>query len=140
MNFILFSSEIIVLSEAEPSFLLFKKSVYQYFISALPRHRLQSIYFLPKNKKPPAKRTPRMKKSLCHLAEYHHTPSVLRAHLSSEANNAEAFSPLPSAVHLIACFLPDSQHRRLSVKASLPLSPPQRFSLIKYSTVFFACQ
>ena len=33
----------------------------------------------------------------------------------------------PSAVHLTTCFLPDSQHRRLSVKASLPLSPLQRF-------------
>ena len=28
----------------------------------------------------------------------------------------------PSAVHLTSCFLPDSQHHRLSVKASLPLS------------------
>ena len=33
----------------------------------------------------------------------------------------------PSAAHLTICFSPDSQHPRLSVKASLPLSPHQRF-------------
>ncbi len=38
----------------------------------------------------------------------------------------------PSAVHLTICFLPDSHHRRLSVKASLPLSPHQRFILLNY--------
>ena len=37
----------------------------------------------------------------------------------------------PSAAHLTTCFSPDSQHHRLSVKASLPLSPLQRFSFIK---------
>ena len=36
----------------------------------------------------------------------------------------------PSAVHLTTCFLPDSQHLRLSVKASLPLSPLQRFTML----------
>ncbi len=36
----------------------------------------------------------------------------------------------PSAVHLLVCFLPDSQHRRLSVKASPVLSPHQRFVLL----------
>ena len=41
----------------------------------------------------------------------------------------------PSAVHLTTCFLPDSQHRRLSVKASLPLSPLQRFGLLKYDRI-----
>ncbi len=35
----------------------------------------------------------------------------------------------PSAVHLTTCFLPGSQHPRLSVKASLPLSPHQRFPI-----------
>ena len=38
----------------------------------------------------------------------------------------------PSAVHLTNCFSPDSQHHRLSVEASLPLSPLQRFSLLNY--------
>ena len=38
----------------------------------------------------------------------------------------------PSAVHLTTCFSPDSQHHRLSVEASLPLSPLQRFSLLNY--------
>ncbi len=37
----------------------------------------------------------------------------------------------PSVVHLTICFLPDSQHHRLSVKALLPLSPLQQFSIIK---------
>ena len=36
----------------------------------------------------------------------------------------------PSAVHLTMCILPDFQHRRLSVKASLPLSPLQRFAVL----------
>lgn len=36
----------------------------------------------------------------------------------------------PSAVHLTTCFLPDSQHLRLSVKALLPLSPLQRFTML----------
>ncbi len=42
----------------------------------------------------------------------------------------------PSAVHLTICFLPDSQHRRLSVKASLPLSPPQRFAILNYFIIY----
>ncbi|MBR2593019.1 MAG: hypothetical protein IKD83_00130, partial [Firmicutes bacterium] len=48
------------------------------------------------------------------------------------------FFPLtaPSAVHLAACFLPDSQHRRLSVKASLPLSPHQRFSVLNFNEFY----
>ena len=36
----------------------------------------------------------------------------------------------PSAAHLTTCFSPDSQHPRLSVEASLPLSPLQRFHLL----------
>ena len=49
----------------------------------------------------------------------------------------------PSAVHLTTCFLPDSQHHRLSVRASLPLSPPHRFSVLNglwYSTTTSVCQ
>ena len=36
----------------------------------------------------------------------------------------------PSAVHLTTCFLPHSQQRGLSVKASLPLSPLQRVIIL----------
>ena len=36
----------------------------------------------------------------------------------------------PSAVHLTTCFSPDSHLHGLSVKASLPLSPLQRFYLL----------
>ena len=38
----------------------------------------------------------------------------------------------PSAVHLTTCFSPGSQLPRLSVKASLPLSPLQRFDVLNY--------
>ena len=41
----------------------------------------------------------------------------------------------PSAVHLTTCFSPDSQHHRLSVKASLPLSPHQRFIYSLYYSI-----
>ena len=51
-----------------------------------------------------------------HVAEY-----SVKPHLTA-----------PSAVHLTTCFLPDFQHRRLSVKASLPLSPLQRFIITIY--------
>lgn len=51
-----------------------------------------------------------------HVAEY-----FAKSHLTA-----------PSAVHLTACFLPASQHRRLSVKASLTLSPLQRFSMLNF--------
>ena len=46
----------------------------------------------------------------------------------------------PSAVHLTTCFSPDSQQHGISVQASSPLSPPQRFNLFKYSVVYFVCQ
>ena len=50
----------------------------------------------------------------------------------------------PSAVHLTMCILPDFQHRRLSVKASLPLSPLQRFNILlnfsQYTTRLYKCQ
>lgn len=42
----------------------------------------------------------------------------------------------PSAVHLTVCFLPGSQQRGLSVKASLPLSPLQRFLLFRYFILY----
>ena len=42
----------------------------------------------------------------------------------------------PSTVHLTTCFLPDSQHHRFSVKASLPLSPSQRFMNIQFFTLY----
>ena len=51
-----------------------------------------------------------------HVAEY-----FAKSHLTA-----------PSAVHLTARFLPASQHRRLSVKASLTLSPLQRFSMLNF--------
>ena len=41
----------------------------------------------------------------------------------------------PSAVHLTTCFLPDFQLRRLSVKASLPLSPSQRFKIFIFCII-----
>ena len=41
----------------------------------------------------------------------------------------------PSAVHLTMCILPDFQHRRLSVKASLPLSPLQRFAVLTWAKI-----
>ncbi len=49
----------------------------------------------------------------------------------------------PSAVHLTTCFSPDSQLHRLSVKASLPLSPLQRFDVLNflyYITILCPCQ
>lgn len=59
---------------------------------------------------------PRQMTSACNVAEY-----FVKSHLTA-----------PSAVHLTTCFLPDSQHHRLSVKASLPLSPLQRFEILKF--------
>ena len=57
---------------------------------------------------------PRQMTSACNVAEY-----FVKSHLTA-----------PSAVHLTTCFSPDSQHHRLSVKALLPLSPLQRFSVL----------
>ena len=46
----------------------------------------------------------------------------------------------PSAVHLTTCFMSDSQHLRLSVLASLPLSPLQRFNYyIKKDVIPITC-
>ena len=44
----------------------------------------------------------------------------------------------PSAVHLTTCFSPDSQRRGLSVQASLPLSPHQRFAMNFLPSYHFA--
>ena len=47
---------------------------------------------------------------------------------------------VPSAVHLTTCFMSDSQHLRLSVLASLPLSPLQRFIYyIKIDAIPITC-
>jgi len=48
--------------------------------------------------------------------------TLCRAHLTA-----------PSAAHLTTCFLPDSQRRRLSVRALLPLLPLHRFKELNYS-------
>ena len=42
----------------------------------------------------------------------------------------------PSAIHLTTCFLPDSQPLRFSVRASLPLSSLQRFSLLNLNLLY----
>lgn len=60
---------------------------------------------------------------LCRIPTY---PREL-THPNALQNTPDSPFPAPSAVHLILCFLPASQHRRLSVKASRPLSPLQRF-------------
>ena len=71
---------------------------------------------------------PRQITSACNVAEYF----VKSSHLTA-----------PSAVHLTTCFSPDSQHRRLSVEASLPLSPLQRFTVLNLvydTTLYSTCQ
>ena len=81
------------------------------------------------------------------LAGYWHIPGMLRLpHVAEYSDPTHPLShPLtaPSAVHLTTCFSPVSHHHRLSVKASLPLSPLQRFSLLNYMhyiTVRTICQ
>ena len=68
------------------------------------------------------------------LAGYPHIPGKLRLPATSQntLNIACRLVHLtaPFAVHLTTCFSPDSQHHRLSVKASLPLSPLQRFDVL----------
>ena len=50
----------------------------------------------------------------------------------------------PSAVHLPTCFSSGSQLPGLSVRASLPLSPLQRFNILlnfsQYTTRLYKCQ
>ena len=70
-----------------------------------------------------------------HLAGYHHIPGNLRMPYVAEYSVLKHLTA-PSAVHLTACFSPDSHPRRLSVEASLQLSPHQRFKWIIYSAVF----
>ena len=112
-----------------------------FFVSKLTEHlRLLS---LGKYKKSPAKKVslPRTNKQIiyprCHLdsqhtlrrlAGYQHTPGNSRIPTRYRILRKIRF-PVPSVVHLTSCFLPDSQHRGFSVKASLPLSPPQRFTI-----------
>ena len=94
-------------------------------------------------KKSPAKKVslPRTNKQIiyprCHLdsqhtlrrlAGYQHTPGNSRIPTRYRILRKIRF-PVPSVVHLTSCFLPDSQHRGFSVKALLPLSPPQRFTI-----------
>lgn len=70
-----------------------------------------------------------------HLTGYQHIPGKLRLPTASQNTLCKAHLTAPSAVHLTTCFLPDSQHRRLSVKASLPLSPLQRFGLLNLTII-----
>ena len=70
------------------------------------------------------------------LAGYQHIPGKWRLPATSQNTLWESHLTAPSAVHLTTCFLPDSQHRRLSVKASLPLSPLQRFILLNFFTLY----
>ena len=67
-------------------------------------------------------------------AGYHHIPGMSRLPHVAEYSGIPRLTA-PSAVHLTMCFLPDSQLRRLSVKASLPLSPLQRFRVCDCLTV-----
>ena len=74
----------------------------------------------------------RIARALCRIPSYprHVTPASRRRILRGAPRLTA-----PSAVHLTMCFLPDSQLRRLSVKASLPLSPLQRFRVCDCLTV-----
>ena len=65
-----------------------------------------------------------------HLAGYQHIPGICTLAYSVAEYFGKIHLTAPSAVHLTTCFLPDSQHHRLSVKASLPLSPLQRFKIL----------
>ena len=65
-------------------------------------------------------------RALCRIPSY---PRQVTPACASQNTPGLTRLTAPSAVHLTMCFLPDSHPRRLSVKASLPLSPHQRFSL-----------
>ena len=65
-------------------------------------------------------------RALCRIPSY---PRQVTPACASQNTPGLTRLTAPSAVHLTMCFLPDSHPRRLSVKASLPLSPLQRFSL-----------
>ena len=71
-----------------------------------------------------------------HLAGYQHIPGKWRLPTTSQNTLGISHLTAPSAVHLTTCFLPDSQHHRFSVKASLPLSPLQRFEVLNYLLLY----
>ena len=71
-----------------------------------------------------------------HLAGYQHIPGKWRLPTTSQNTLGISHLTAPSAVHLTTCFLPDSQHHRFSVKASLPLSPLQRFEVLNYLLIY----
>ena len=71
-----------------------------------------------------------------HLAGYQHIPGKWRLPITSQNTLGISHLTAPSAVHLATCFLPDSQHHRFSVKASLPLSPLQRFEVLNYLLLY----
>ena len=78
-------------------------------------------------------------RALCRIPAY---PRQLTYASTSQATPQLRFTA-PSAAHLTTCFSPDSQQHRLSVKASSPLSPLQRFEVfgfLHYSTVKAVCQ
>ena len=70
------------------------------------------------------------------LAGYQHIPGVYTLACSVAEYSGKSHLTAPSAAHLTTCFLPDSQHHRLSVKASLPLFPLQRFIVLNYYTFY----
>ena len=57
--------------------------------------------------------------------------------LGDECMKTTSLLTAPSAVHLTTCFSPESQHLRLSVKASLPLSPHHRFFSVAIQFMVF---
>ena len=73
------------------------------------------------------------------FAGYHHIPGNWRMPSRCRILGCKPLTA-PSAVHLMTCFPPDSQRRRLSVGASSPLSPLQRFDFIfcfSHATTYF---
>ena len=85
----------------------------------------------------------------CHLALRHcrtlyEIPAYLGqlTYVLTSQNTGLALFPAPSAVHLTNSFSPISQQRGLSVQASSPLSPHQRFlfTCLKYNPGAKICQ
>ena len=72
------------------------------------------------------------------LAGYQHIPGIYTLAYSVAEYFGKTQLTAPSAVHLTTCFLPDSQHHRLSVKALLPLSPLQRFDLLNLHITLYS--
>ena len=70
------------------------------------------------------------------LAGYQHIPGIYTLACSVAEYFGKIHLTAPSAVHLTTCFLPDSQHHRFSVKASLPLSPLQRFEVLSLTVLY----